>query len=740
MRSNSSARAPSPVRFSQPVFPDNCADTHPRRPAVALARFGLAAVCAVVLVVASSQRLPAADPDAPAGSPTPGAPAGAAEQPSPVPGPRYDEVVVTGAPIPRTVSELAQPVSVVEGEELILHQAPQLGEVLATEPGNTQSYFGPGASRPIIRGLGGDNIRVLENSLSTFDASAVSPDHAVSLEPLLANKIEIIRGPAALLYGPTAIGGVVNTLTNRIPDQPIAVPIRGVFEGRGNTVDLERAGVVYLEGGFKGFAYHLDGFARKTDDLSIPGFARSQRLRKADPLPPGETEAQGTLPNSAIETYGGAGGLSYIGSAGYIGLAPSVYHTDYGTVAEPEVTIELAQRRLDFAGALNAPLPRVTTIKGKLGLVDYEHTEFEGAEVGTEFKNRGYDLRVEGLHEKIGPVEGALGLESVFSDFSALGEEAFLPKTQTNVQSVFVFEEMTRGAVRLQGAGRIDYQGVHADSDPNFGPSSSRSFVTGGVSLGGIYTLTEAYALALSVEYTQRPPNAAELYADGPHLATAQFEVGDRDLSSQQSIGVDLAVRKTAGRLTGSISAFYNRFVDYIALLPTGETNPEFDLPVFMYENVEAYLVGTEVEATLNVLEQGPHRVDLTAKADYVLAEDLSNNQPLPFIPPFRFGVGAQYAWKALQLGVSVFRAIPQYRVPDGTCSPSFPSACLPTDGYTLLNLNGSYPFKVGPTQLNLFVRGFNLAGQKAREAASVLKDVAPLPGAGVLGGIQIAF
>src|SRR6185369_2603630 len=161
-------------------------------------------------------------------------------------------------------------------QTLVQHQAPQLGEVLATQPGISQSYFGPGASRPVIRGLGGDNIRVLENGLSTFDASAVSPDHAVSLEPLLASKIEVVRGPAALLYGPNAIGGVVNTLTNRIPDQPIDTPVRGAAEARGNSVNLERAGVAYLEGGYRNFAYHLDGFGRETNDLSIPGFAKSE--------------------------------------------------------------------------------------------------------------------------------------------------------------------------------------------------------------------------------------------------------------------------------------------------------------------------------------------------------------------------------------------------------------------------------------------------------------------------------
>lgn len=708
---------------------------------MARARVGAAIVCAGGFLLCTVLRA-VAEPQAPAGVPTPGA-TPATPEPPPVAGPRYDEVVVTAAPIPRALSELAQPVSVVQGDELTLHQAPQLGEVLATQPGVSQSYFGPGASRPIIRGLGGDNIRVLENGLSTFDASAVSPDHAVSLEPMLTTKIEIVRGPAALLYGPTAIGGVVNALTNRIPDERIDAPIRGAAQARGNSVDLERAGVAYLEGGYGGLAYHVDGFGRETNDLSIPGFARSERLRKAVPLEPGETEARGTLPNSAIETHGGSGGISYIGSAGYIGLAPSYYHTHYGTVAEPDVTIGLNRLRLDFAGALTQPLPRLTTVKAKLALVDYDHTELEGDEPGTKFKNRGYDLRTEALHEPIGPLEGAVGFESVYSDFSALGDEAFLPKTQTNIQSVFLFEELRQGPVRLQAAGRIDYQGSHADADPQFGPATTKSFVTGGVSLGTIYTPVPnaPYVLALSVEYTQRAPNVEELFANGPHLATDQFQVGDRNLSPQQSIGVDVAVRKTAGRLQGSISGFFNRFVDYIALLPNGETNPEFDLPVFQFANIAAYFAGMEVEATYTLFERGPHRVDVNAKADYVQAQDLSNDQPLPFIPPFRFGAGAKYSWHALQTSLSVFRAIPQYRVPDGSqCSPDFPSACLPTDGYTLLNASATYPIAVGPTTVNLFLRGFNLLNQKAREASSVLKDVAPLPGVGVLGGVQITF
>ncbi len=661
------------------------------------------------------------------------APPSTSDAQAPAAGPRYDEVVITAAPVPRSLSDLAPPASVLKGENLLLQQAPQLGEVLATQPGISQSYFGPGASRPVIRGLGGDNIRVLENGLGTFDASAVSPDHAVSMEPLLFKSVEVVRGPAALLYGPTAIGGVVNSLTNRIPDERIVEPIRGTIEGRGNTVDDGGAGVALIEGGHGPWAYHLDGFARKSEDLTIPGFACSAQVRGTPQCP--NSDAKGTLPNSAIETQGGSGGLSYVGDRGYFGLAPSVYNTTYGTVAEPDVTIDLHQRRLDFAGALNTPLPRMTSIKARLGLVDYEHVEFEGDEPGTTFKNRGYDLRIDGLHEPIGPVEGAVGFESIRSDFSALGDEAFMPPTVTTTQAVFAFEEVVRDPIRFQMAGRIDYQAVDADADPMFGPADSRTFVTGGVSTGVIWTPVDPYALAVTVSYSQRPPNAQELYADGPHLATGQFEIGDRNLSAQQALGVDVAVRRRSGPVTGSIGGYYNRFVDYLDLSPTGQTMTVSGnvLPVFVFSNVPATFVGMEAETTITLVDQQPHTFEMNLKADYVNAENRDTNQPLPYIPPFRFGVGFTYRWRTLSATLSTFQASKQNRVPAGTVD-------LPTDAYTLLNFNASYEFQAGPTRMNLFLRAFNLLDQQAREATSVLKDIAPLPGRGVLGGFRVSF
>ena len=285
-----------------------------------------------------------------------------------------DTMVVTAAPLDRTLFEQAQPVSVLSGDALKLRLEPTLGETLSQEPGITSTSFGPAASRPIIRGLDADRIRVLQNGSSTIDASATSVDHAVSFDPVSASSIEIVRGPATLLYGPNAIGGVVNVIDNRIPDELIDVPLTGTLGARYGSVSAERGGDFILEGGVRGFNYHLEGYKRATDDLSIPGYARSERLREREPLEEGEKEARDTLPNSNLRTEGLSGGTSYVWDKGYLGLAYSGFNTNYGTVAEREVTIDLEQRRWDARGEITTPLPAIKSIKWNLGISDYEHT------------------------------------------------------------------------------------------------------------------------------------------------------------------------------------------------------------------------------------------------------------------------------------------------------------------------------------------------------------------------------
>lgn len=561
-----------------------------------------------------------------------------------------DEIVVTANPLVRTLFDQVKPASVLDGNALLLNMEPTLGETLKKEPGVSSTYFGPGASRPIIRGLGEDRLRILQNGTSMLDVSNVSPDHAASSSPLSVTAIEVVRGPATLLYGPNSIGGVVNVTDERIPQERFTGthPAGKIETSVGSVNDLfNQAGTITWGAG--NIVFHLDAFHSETDDLEIPGYARSASLRKSDPVTP---EPRDTLPNSATESTGGGAGMSYVWDSGYLGLSYSGLDSNYGTVAEPDVTIDLRQRRWDLRGAVFRPQPWIKEINFKLGYSEYEHTEFEGRDVGTVFDLDGYNGRIELLHEKIGNFEGAVGFETQHSEFSALGDEAFLPPVDNHSNSLFIFEEVPLDSFRLQFGARYDHQKSESRNNAAFGPGIDRDFNAFSVSAGVVYNPSEDYAITFSTAYTQRPPTYVELYADGPHVATGTFEVGDPDLGTEDSLSFDLSLRKRAGRMTGSINGFYYRFNDFINLAPTGNFDPVDALPIYDYSPIGATFYGGEIETTFHLLEPAvappvadsgnalpvtpvvDRGLDLTLGADYVHAEDRSTGEPVPRIPP----------------------------------------------------------------------------------------------------------
>ena len=663
--------------------------------------------------------------------------------------PETERVIVRSTPLGGELSEQTQSVTILTGENLKLRLEPTLGETLNREPGVSSTYFGPGASRPVIRGLGDDRIRVLQDGLNTVDVANVSPDHAVTIEPLTIETVEIVRGPATLLYGPNTVGGVVNVIDNRVPSEPLSRPIEGKVEGRYGSVDEQRSGAGVVDFQLGPIVIHLDGFIRETEDVDIPGFARSRRLRELEPLAPGEEEEKDVLLNSFTESQGGAAGASYVWESGYFGVAYSGIDSLYGTVAEKEVTIDLEQRRWDARGAFYKPFTPIKSITYKFGYSDYTHTEFEGPEVGTVFAIEGYDGRIEVAHEKLGLFEGVFGYQTQRTDFSALGEEAFLPPTRTDTNSGFIFEEIGLGAVRLQFGGRYDRQTSETETNPDFGPGLRREFDAFSSSGGIAYDFNEQYTVALSLAYTQRPPTYTELFAAGPHLATKAFEIGDPNLDLEESIGIDLSLRKKTGRITGAISVFYNRFDNFINLAPTGEVvpGPENDLPVFVFRATDADFVGGEIELTFHLLEPyagepksvvtsgrpaSQHRLHLDTKADYVYAQDRTTDRSLPRITPFRASAALVYEWSD-RFGA---RVEGQYvREQDRTAEFE-----LPTDDYFLLSASASYRIKAGPVDFDVYVKGTNLTNEEARLHTSFLKDIAPLAGRGALVGVRASF
>ncbi len=646
---------------------------------------------------------------------------------------RMDEVVVTASPLDRTLFELAQPATLLTDKALWEKLQPTLGDTLSGQPGISATSFGPGASRPIIRGLGDDRVRILQNGTSVLDVSNVSPDHAVASDPSGFRSVEIVRGPATLLYGPNAVGGVVNVIDDRIPQERIEGKWpSGHFGTHYGTADDAASVSGAVNWGTGPFAFHLDAFSRETNDIEIPGYARSGKLRALDPQP---DDARGTLPNSFTDSAGAALGGSYIWDRGYVGLSYYGLDSSYGTVAEEDVTIDLRQHRWDLRGALYQPNAWVREINYKFSHSNYDHTEFEGPEVGTRFLIDGYNARAELLHEKIGRLEGAFGAETQSNEFSALGAEAFLPAVDNRVHSMFAFEEIKLDPISLQFGLRYDHQTNETSTlDLDFDAFST--------SAGIVYQPVKDYALSLSLGYSQRPPTYVELLADGLHIATGTYEIGDPSLGNEDSLSLDLSLRKNAGRITGSVSAFYYRFDDFISLQPTGsdfidggETFPEY-----AYQAGAADFYGGEIETTYHLLESATsdtgaqptaQRLDLILRTDYVHAEDRDTGEALPRIPPFRTSLALDYQCGSIGARLDGQWAANQDRHADYE---------LPTDGYFLLNAGLTYDLKIGAAATTFYLKGVNLLDQDARQSTSFLKDVAPLAGRGVVAGLRAEF
>lgn len=653
-----------------------------------------------------------------------------------------DDLVVTASPLARAPDEISAPISVLAGDALTRRQQPTLGETLAGLPGVDSTYFGPGASRPVIRGLGGDRVRVLAGGVGTLDASVVSPDHAVSLDPLLIERIEVVRGPASLLYGGGAIGGVVNVIDGRIPEEMPVGPLAGRFEARAGTADEERAAAAVLTGAAGKFAWRLDGFRRATGDVAIPDFAEAATERAEHDAAEDGPLARGTLPNSATDTTGAAFGLSYINGRGHIGVAYSGFDSLYGVpghdhhaedapgdAVEAEhagVRIDLRQRRWDVHGEWLAPVGLLRAARLQLGVADYRHVELEGDEAGTRFGNQAHEGRLELLHEKLGDLEGALGWQFSRSDLTAEGAEAFVPPAVTRQQALFLYEELVRGAWTLQAGARADWQRI-TPAAASGQPARRHSGAT--FTAGLIWRVTEAGSLALSASANERAPNAQELYADGPHAGTGAYEVGDPALGTERSRGLDLAYRHRRGAVTGEVSVFLNRFDGYIYEQATGAERD--GLPVFVFVQRDAELYGGEAEVIFHLHEARDALADLRVFADSVRATNTSEGTPLPRTTPLRYGVGFDWQrgpWSLTAEWRQVSR--PDRLAPGETSTPD----------HDLVSLHGAWRFAAGRAHGELFLRGSNLLDETARVHASFLKDVAPLPGRGLTAGVRLSF
>jgi iron complex outermembrane receptor protein len=643
---------------------------------------------------------------------------------------QLDELVVSAGPTSARRSETYQPSSALSGLDLARAAQSSLGETLAGEPGVTSTYNGPGASRPLIRGLGGDRVRILEGGVGSGDVSGQGPDHAVGLEPLAAERIEIVRSPATLLYGSSAVGGVVNVIDKRIPREDPGAAITGTLTALGGTVADERTGALELNGALATeWAWHLSGLRRSAADIKIPGFAEHQHDGEGGS--PGEDEAEGTLENSSVETTRAALGFSWIGQSGFLGASISGLNTDYGVPGhghghegegpgtgeeeedEEDVVIGMEQRRFDLEGSWRFPQDRIQGVKGRFGFADYLHTEFEGEEVGTRFTNQQWEGRLEVQHALTESSSGTVGFQAMGRDFAAEGDEAFVPPANALSVAAFFFEELDLESVRYQIGARAEVQRLDQS-----GQGFEKNHFGFSVSTGLNWTLSERAGLALTAARSLKLPSLEELFSDGPHAATFSYEVGNPDLDPETAYSFDATLRLTEGTFRGEFTGFLNLFKGFIFQDFTGEE--EDGLPVLVFDQNDARFMGLEAVLEFDLIHRGKHHLLVEGWSDLVRAELTDLNQYLPRIPPLRVGTGLRYDGGILRGDFGITVVSDQDRV-----SPFEEE----TEGYTMLD--GSFGYRLFSSDMvhDFVVQMSNLTNREARQHTSFLKELAPLPG-----------
>ena len=625
-------------------------------------------------------------------------------------------VVVNASLLGDTADTLSKPTEVLTGERLDENRAASLGETVSSVPGVQSSNFGPGVGRPIIRGMDGPRVAILNGGLASQDVSSVSQDHAPAVEPFLADQIEVLKGPATLLYGSGAIGGAVNVVDGRIPTDAIDNGFSGRAETRffagdqGGNTSMAR-----VDGGNDRFALHADAVYRHAQDYDTP---------------------QSRQRNAFIDTRSGALGGSLVGDWGYVGLSAARFEDNYGNPGEPGdpaagtdgVHLQMRQDHYELKGALRNLWGDGNGLRFAVGHTGYEHTEFEDDQPGTLFRKNANEVRIEASFGSAEHWQGAVGAQASAGTFLAIGEEAFIPATSTRAQGVFAVARRNIGDVQLDLGARVD----QVKSSPTGG--ASLSFNPLSLSLAGAWKLDPSWKLTANFDHAERAPVEEELFSDGPHIATLAYEVGNANLRKEATNQVELGLHYQTPRVEASISAYYNRIRGFIYLADTGTTwhwdEADKDLPIRQWMQNDANFRGLEGEATFHLAANDSGDWDLRVFGDSVRAT-LTHGGNLPRIAPSR--LGAQLRWEHMgwRASLGATRTNRQSNVAVNE---------TPTAGYTLVDAHAARHFDTGNVSWEVFADASNLTNQIARVHTSFLKDEVMLPGRSLGFGVRVFF
>ena len=643
------------------------------------------------------------------------------------------EIVVTGTRA-RAAADLLGGTAVLTSEELTRERRSTIGETLASQPGVSATSFGPNASRPVLRGFTGDRARLLIDGIGSIDVSNTSADHAAIINPLTADRIEVLRGPSALLFSPSSIGGVVNVIDSRIPRKMAESPLH--FDGIAGygsaadertvsgSADVPAAGKIVL---------HADGSYTKTGDLRSGGHVlapalRAQAAASADPAIRELADLEGEVPNTAARTWDVAGGAAIVDERGNLGFSVSHYDSLYGvpvrysldpSIEAEQVRLHAQQTRFDARGEITTETAGIHQIRVRLAAADYKHSELEETgEVGTTFYSQGFEGRLELVQETHGRWEGVTGGQFSTRNTRIVGEEKFLPRNESNQYGLFTLQSLDFGALKAEAALRYEHNDLRAQADADIGnPLLDRSFDSFSASLGASYALGSGLRLGLNLSRSERAPTAEELFANGPHAGTQAFEIGNPDFTTEKAWGAEATLKGSGDGWNLSAAAYYSWFKDYIFDAPTGAI--EDDLPVFQYNQADARYYGFEVEGSARLGTVGGFTLNADALADYVRAEVVDQG-PVPRIPPLRVMGGLEAQSDALTGRIEVEHSFAQERI------AAFETS---TAGFTLVNASIAWKPFGADSSTSLALSANNIFDVEARRHTSVLKDYAPLAG-----------
>lgn len=700
------------------------------------------------------------------------------------------EHVIVSVPIHKQEADTALPVTIITGDELRRQAAATIGETLSNRAGIANATYGPGVGRPVIRGQQGPRAITLQNNILSADVSSLSPDHAVTVEALLADSIEVLRGPSTLLFGGGSIGGVVNVIDNRIPRAPID-GVQGAVEYRYDDVSAMDNGTARLEGGDGRFAFHLSGTIRKTDNIDIPGFAIDEKaLEQQEELlghhdeegheEEGHEEeelenTEGFIANTDSETDVITGGFSLqFGEGNWAGFSASHTESEYGLPpgthehnhedehgdgehgededdhedehegeheehaseeeAEEFIRIDMKHTRYDAMLHLEQPAEWIDSIRGFMTYTNYEHKELEGIEVGTLYARETWETRAEVVYDALLGTEAVAGLQARADEFEATGVEGYVPKTDSSEIGLFLIEDFHRDSWTYETGLRVDL----VERDPDTQAAGKENFSSVSVSGSALWQFSDSWQAGISLSRSARAPATEELFANieamdtealVPHPATGAIEVGDADLGEEVSLNVDLVLKWYSERSWAEVSLFYNSFEDYIFLMNSGEEVDE--VPVYRYEQEDAEFVGLELESNFHLTDLGSGALFLGIRGDIVSGE-FDSSGDVPRLPPMRIGGKLSWTGDAFSTWVSVLNASDQ-KDPGNVETE--------TDGYTRWDIGADYRFRVtDDSDLLVFMKWKNIGDEEIRLSTSFLRNYAPEVGESIEAGIRFTF